>query len=92
MNENDPVWTKMKYRHIKDVSDDLGKELEEFKEKYESVAKIDRNERNTTLLEMNRAVKNVTAYNEEKLKVINIINKKINKLINFCYLFRFLFI
>lgn len=82
----------MKYRHIKDVSDDLGKELEEFKEKYESVAKIDRNERNTTLLEMNRAVKNVTAYNEEKLKVINIINKKINKLINFCYLFRFLFI
>jgi hypothetical protein len=40
--------------------------LEEFKSKYESVARIDRKEKNTSLVEMNRAVKNVNAYNEEK--------------------------
>lgn len=66
----------MKHRHIKDVSNDLGAELDELKGKYDSVAKIDRKERNTTLIEMNRAVKHVTAYNDEKLKVNNKIQKK----------------
>ena len=56
----------MKHMHIKDVSEQLPKKLEEFKEKYDSVARIDRKEKTQTLVEMNRAVKNVTAYNEEK--------------------------
>ena len=56
--------------------------LEEFKSKYESVARIDRKEKNTSLVEMNRAVKNVNAYNEEKQLaseyLLNLLASRIN--------------
>jgi len=68
LNENDLVWMTIKHKHIKDVSEYIRTQLIEFKEKYESVAKIDRKEKANSLVEMNRAVKNVTAYNEEKQK------------------------
>lgn len=69
LDETDKVWQRLKYEHIKDVSEKLRRGLDEFKGKYESVARIDRKEKNTSLIEMNRAVKNVTAYNLEKAQV-----------------------
>ena len=66
LNESDPVWYITRHLHIKNASSKITSEFNDFLSKNAGIAQIDRKEKGVALRDMNKALKSIPTYQDNK--------------------------